>query len=169
MFTPEQWVIQQKIYEADKQKKQELLTKTVDNLRVGEMQPERDHEVAGEKTVVGDDHNRKWRMAEDGGYISFTMKVDPVEINTLICTYWGTENRGRIFDIYVDDKIIATVDLNKYKSSKFYDITYPVLPELTRGKTSVKIKFVPKKNNSAGPLYGAKMVKGDVNGLIDSN
>lgn len=169
VFTPRQWAEQQKVYEAEKQKQQELETRTVDNLRIGEMQPERDHELVGEKTVTGDEHNRKWRMAEDSGYFSFTMKVDPSANNTLVCTYWGMDNRGRIFDIYVNDIKIATEDLNKYKASKMYEIAYPISPELTKSKLTAKIKFVPKARNSAGPLYGAKIVKGDVSGLISSD
>ena len=161
--------VQKKIYEAEKIKQQELEARTVDNLRIGEMQPERDHELIGEKTITGDEHNRKWRMAEDSGYFSFTMKVDPSATNTLICTYWGMDNRGRTFDIYVNDVKIATEDINKYKASKFYDIAYSIPIEVTRYKLSAKIKFVPKEHNSAGPLYGAKIVKGDVGGLINSN
>lgn len=169
VFTPQQWTVQKKIYEAEKLKQQELEARTVDNLRIGEMQPERDHELTGEKTVTGDEHNRKWRMAEDSGYFSFTMKVDPSAINTLICTYWGMDNRGRTFDIYVNDVKIATEDINKYKGSKFYDIPYSIPNEVTRYKLSAKIKFVPKEHNAAGPLYGAKIVTGDVSGLIKSN
>ena len=169
VFTPQQWTVQQKIYEADKQKQQQLEARTVDNLRIGEMQPERDHELIGEKTVTGDEHNRKWRMAEDSGYFSFTMKVDPSANNTLVCTYWGADNRGKAFDIYVNDVKIATEDLNKYKASKMYEITYPISLDLTKYKLTANIKFVPKAQNTAGPLYGAKIVKGDVSGLINSN
>ncbi len=139
--------------------------RTVDVLRVGEMQPERDHEFTGERIFTGDSHNRKWRTARDSGYFAFTMKVDPSDSNTLVCTYWGEDNRGRTFDILVNDTRIATEDLTKYKMSKFYDIGYPIPKELTRQKSSVLIKFVPKKNNSAGPVYGVRMVKGDLTGL----
>jgi uncharacterized protein len=169
VFTPQQWLDQQKVYEAEKRKQQELEARTVDNLRIGEMQPERDHELIGEKIITGDEHNRKWRMAEDSGYFSFTMKVDPTANNTLVCTYWGMDNRGRTFDIYVNDIKIATEDLNKYKASKFYEITYPIALDLTKYKLTARIKFVPKAHNSAGPLYGAKIVKGDVSSLINSN
>ena len=124
------------------------------------MQPERDHNFTGEKITTGDDHNRKWRMAQDSGYFSFTMKVDPKETNTLIATYWGTDNRGRTFDILVNDTVIATEDLNKYKASKFYDISYSIPMQLTEGKNSVVIKFLPKPRNSAGPVYGVRVVKG---------
>jgi DUF1680 family protein len=168
VFTPQQWAVQQKVYEADKQKQQELEARTVDNLRIGEMQPERDHELTGEKTVTGDEHNRKWRTAEDSGYFSFTLKVDPSANNTLVCTYWGMDNRGRAFDIYVNDVKIASEDLNKYKASKFYEIAYPISLDITKYKLTAKIKFVPKPQNTAGPVYGAKIVKGDVSGLTHS-
>ncbi len=79
------------------------------------------------------------------------------------------DNRGRNFDIYVDGTKIAGEDLNKYKGSKFYDVVYPIPQDLTNGKTKTVIKFIPKPNNSAGPVYGAKMVKGDVSGLINAN
>ena len=169
VFTPQEWALQQKIYESDKQKQKELEAHTVDELRMGEMQPERDHELGGEKLTTGDDHNRKWRMAGEEGFISFNMKLDPSAANTLVCTYWGMDNRGRIFDIYVNDVKIATEDLNKYKSSRFYDITYPIPQEVTKYKLNASIRLVPKKNNSAGPVYGAKMVKGDITGLILSH
>ena len=169
VFTPENWAVQQKKYEAAKQKQKELDAKTVDNLRIGEMQPERDHELVAEKSVTGDEHNRKWRLAEDSGFITFNMKVDGSLLNTLVCTYWGMDNRGRVFDIFVNDTKIATEDLNKYKESKFYEIAYIIPETITKNNSTVKIKIVPKSNNAAGPFYGAKMIKGDVAGLIQTN
>jgi uncharacterized protein len=169
VFTPQQWALQQKVYEAEKRKRKALEERTVDILRMGEMQPERDHELAVEKSTTGDEHNRKWRSAEDSGYISFKMKLDSSAQNTLVCTYWGMDNRGRTFDIYLDETKIATEDLNKFKSSKFYEIAYPVPLQLTKSKLSGIIKFVPKAKNSAGPIYGVRMVRGDASGLINSN
>ena len=168
VFTPEQWVVQQKKYETEKQNQKELEARTVDNLRIGEMQPERDHELVAEKSITGDEHNRKWRSAEDSGYISFTMKLDPSAVNNLVCTYWGMDNRGRAFDIFVNGQKIATEDLNKYKGSKFYEIAYPIPQEITKYKLMAIIKFVPQKRNAAGPIYGAKIIKGGIQGLINS-
>ena len=166
VFTPENWAVQQKKYEAAKQKQKELDARTVDNLRIGEMQPERDHELVAEKSVTGDEHNKKWRLASDSGFITFNMKVDSSLFNTLVCTYWGMDNRGRVFDIFVNDTMVATEDLNNYKESKFYDIAYAIPKAIPKDKRMVKIKIVPKSKNAAGPLYGAKIIKGDVAGLI---
>ena len=154
VFTPQSWVEQQKLYEAEKRRRREIEAATVDLLRLGEMQPERDHAFSGEKIITGEEHNRKWRIAEPGGYFTFTMKVDSAKTNSLLCTYWGMDNRGRTFDILVNDVKIATEDINKYKASKFYDIVYPVPAELTKGKDKVTIRFQPKAHNMVGPVYG---------------
>lgn len=159
VFTPAAWTQQQQVYEAARKAEKELEARTVDILRIGEMQPERDHELTGEKTFTEEDHGRKWRIARPGGHFSFSMKVAPDSRNTLICTYWGMDNRGRNFEIQVDGKTIATEDLNRYKASKFYDISYIIPEELTKGKQSVIIKFMPKPQNSAGPLYGSRVIK----------
>lgn len=159
VFTPAAWAAQQQVYEARKKEERELEARTIDILRTGEMQPERDHDFTGERTATEEDHGRKWRMARPGGFFSFNMKVSPDSKNTLICTYWGMDNRGRNFDIQVNGQTIATEDLNRYKASKFYDISYIIPEELTKGKQSVIIKFVPKPQNSAGPLYGSRMIR----------
>jgi hypothetical protein len=93
------------------------------------------------------------------------MKVDPSDVNTLICTYWGSDNRGRIFDILVNDVKIGTEDLVKFKMNKFYDIGYPIPKELTASKTSITVKLIARRNTGVGPVYGIRMAKGDVSNL----
>ncbi|HET9053080.1 MAG TPA: DUF6805 domain-containing protein, partial [Cyclobacteriaceae bacterium] len=159
VFTPDKWKEQQKVYAEQKKAAYELEQSTVDILRVGEMQPERDHNLSGENTEAGEDHTRKFRTAHRGGSFTFTMKVIPGFSYILVNTYWGMDNRGRVFDILVDDEVIATEDINKYKDSKFYDIQYRIPSKLTNGKNSITITFRAKKNNEAGPIYGVRLVK----------
>ncbi|MDO3625325.1 glycoside hydrolase family 127 protein [Mucilaginibacter sp. BT774] len=159
VFSPETWAAQQKAYQEDLKKQQALEAHTTDVIRLGEMQPERDHNFTGEHEITGEDHQKKWRSTENGGFLSFEMKTDTGSRNTLINTYWGMDNRGRVFDILVDGAKIATEDLNKYKESKFYNISYDIPVELTKGKSKVTIKLLPKAGNGAGPIYGCRMVK----------
>lgn len=159
VFTPELWAVQQKAYDEQRKKQQELEARTTDLIRLGEMQPERDHDFKGEHETMGEDHQKKWRAAENGGYLSYSLKTDPNAQNTLINTYWGMDNRDRVFDIWIDDVKLATEDLNKYKESRFYDISYIIPIELTKGKKNVTVKLAAKPRNSAGPVYGCRMVK----------
>jgi hypothetical protein len=154
LFTPQKWAEQQKLYEAERQRRHEIEVKTVDLLRLGEMQPERDHDFAGDKVNTGEEHTKKYRVAYPGGYFSFSLKVDPAAANSLLCTYWGMDNRGRTFDILVNEVKIATEDLNKYKASRFYEIVYPIPADLTKGKDKVTITFKPAAQNMVGPVYG---------------
>lgn len=162
LFTPQGWAEQQKVYEAERKRRHEIESKTVDLLRLGEMQPERDHDFTGDKIITGEEHTKKYRIAHSGGYFSFTLKVDPGKTNNLLCMYWGMDNRGRTFDILVNDVKVATEDLNKYKASKFYEIVYAIPADLTKGKDKVTITFRPAVNNMAGPVYGeVRMMKAE--------
>ena len=64
------------------------------------------------------------------------------------------DNRGRVFYIFIDNVKIATEDINKYKASKFYDISYAIPAELTKGKEKVTVKFQAQPGNNVGPVYG---------------
>jgi DUF1680 family protein len=159
VFTEQAWKEQQLVYEQRRKLEYVREQSTTDIIRLGEMQPERDHEFTGENTEAGEAHTHKYRVANEGGYFSFTMKVVPDFSHTLIATYWGMDNRGRQFDILVDGERLASEDLNKYKESRFHDITYRIPVALTNGKTKVTIRFQPKEKNSAGPVYGVRLVK----------
>lgn len=163
VFTPDEWRDEQKRYEEKKRTAYEMESSTIDILRVGEMQPERDHNFEGEKLENGEAHTRKFRVANDGGYFSFDMKVVPGFSYNLVATYWGMDNRGRTFDILVDGEKIVTEDINKYKQSRFYDITYRIPSKLVEGKTTIKITFQAAPGNQAGPVYGVRLVKESIN------
>ena len=153
LFNPGEWKTRQQEYEAEKRRQRKMDSLTIDALRIGEMQPERDHELTGEDSFTGEAHGKKWR-ATRGGSLFFTMKVSAVGANELLLSYWGMDNRNRTFDIFVDGSLVATEDINKYKASKFYDITYPIPAALTSGKEKVRIELRAKPRNNVGPLYG---------------
>ena len=161
LFTPEGWAVQQEKYKEERIKAQELEARTIDRLRLGEMQPERDHSFTGENLHSGEAHGRQWRATEDGGYFSFVMKVDSAAANTLLCAYWGDDHRGRLFDIQVDGQTIATQNLGSFRQSKFYEMAYPLPPELVRGKQTVTVRFVARSaQNGVGPVSGTiRMVR----------
>lgn len=157
-FTTQSWAQQQAAYEAEKERLRKLEEKTVDVLRLGEMQPERDHNVTGEKTVSGEANDRTYRDADEHGWFSFHMNVLPVTENTLMLTYWGSERGRKMFDIFVDDIKIGTQELNSNDPGKFFDVNYVLAPALTNNKTSVTVKLVALPGKRVGALYGARVV-----------
>ena len=87
------------------------------------------------------------------------MKILPHEAMTLNCRYWGGERKDHLFDIAVDNQIIATQDLKSIAPGHFVDLEYKIPASLTRGKTEVKVEFQAHAGKTAGGLYGCQMLK----------
>lgn len=158
-FTEEGWKKQQAAYEAEKERIKELERRTVDVVRLGEMQPERDHNVKGEKTWVGEANDRTFREADEHGWFSCDVRVMPGEENTVMFTYWGSERGRKMFDILVDDTKLGTQELNSNDPGHFFDVSYKLPAELTKGKEKVTIKFVALPGKRVGAVYSCRIVK----------
>ena len=136
-----------------------LEARTVDFFQPGEMQPERDHHVLGDKSAPGEYLGRKFRHAWDGGWFSFQMKADAAAKNQLLCTWWGDETGPRQFDILVDEVKIASQRLARDQPGQFWDATYPMPNDLTQGKTNVTVKLQAQPGNYAGGLFGCRILR----------
>jgi len=158
-LTESSWTSRQAARAAGIQARQEIEMRTVDWFQPGEMQPERDHNVQGEKTDPGEFNGRKFRHAVDGGWFSFEMKVAAAKANQLICTWWGSENGLRTFDILVDGQKLATQTLLNNQPGQFWETTNALPAESVRDKQQVTVKFAARPGNFAGGLYGCRMVR----------
>ncbi len=160
LFTPQQWVLREADYKAELERARRLEEMTVDFAQPGEMQPERDHNMQAERSETGEHSSRKWRHARDGGWVSFDLKVLPGQPVSLVCTYWGGETGARTFDVLVGSVKIATQSLQNNKPGEFFDVTYAIPDELTRGKTKITVRFQPHPGNTAGGFYGLRVIRG---------
>lgn len=159
-FTPQQWVVREADYKAELERARRLEAMTIDFAQPGEMQPERDHNMQGERTDAGEHSGRKWRHARDGGWVSFDLKVPPDEPVSLVCTYWGSETGPRNFDILADGVKIATQSLQNDKPGQFFEVMYAIPEELTRGKIKITVRFQAQPGNTAGGFYGLRIING---------
>lgn len=159
LFTQEEWAVQEARYRAEEAEAKALAARTADYLAIGEMQPERDHQLKGEKTESGDFNSRKWRHATDGGWFSFVLKTAGDGPQDLILTYWGSDRGNRVFDILVEGTKLATQTLENNKPEVFYDQTYPLPAELLKGKKTITVRLQAHPGKWAGGLYGARVVK----------
>lgn len=66
-----------------------------------------------------------------------------------------------MFDILVDGVKIASQSLHNDKPEEFFDVTYAIPEELTRGKSKVTVRFQAKPHNIAGGLYGVRIIRRD--------
>ncbi|MBI1390010.1 MAG: hypothetical protein GC154_16335 [bacterium] len=161
VLTQEQWKAREALIREKEKRERELEARTVDVMRIGEMQPERDHNLKGEKTETGAFNGMKWRHAVDGGWFSFTMKCDPEQSQSLICTYWGGDSGARHFDVTIDGEKVDEVTLNNNAPGEFFDKTIPIDQALTDGKKSITVRFQAHPGNMAGGLFFCRLVRND--------
>lgn len=159
LFTEADWQKREAEYRAEQARLQKLEARTIDMLRIGEMQPERDHNLQGEKTAAGDFMGRKWRHASDGGWFSFELKITGNEPLQLMCTYWGSDSGGRMFDVLVDGVKVATQTLNNKHPGKFFDEIYALPKSLIRGKEKITVRLQARPGQMAGGLFGCRVLK----------
>lgn len=153
-FTDAQWAKEEVAFAAEQKRQSELAARSVDVMHLGEMQPERDHDLKSDISYPVVYRGRNGRDARTGGFFSFRMKVRPGAL-ILQASYWADE-RKRLFHISIDGTRIASQTLRPDKPV-FFDVDYPIPEALTRGKESVEVRFEPEPGNTAGPVFGCRI------------
>lgn len=157
-FTKAAWNEREQEYVAEKKRQKEIEEKTIDNFRIGEMQPERDHNLkASERSYVSDAFGRKGREARRDNFFSFEMKVQPGIKQSLLLTYIG-DDKDRKFDILIDGVKIATEEWKGGKTGKFYDVEYKIPDELIKGKEILTVRIEANYSKTAGRIFGARII-----------
>ena len=145
-------------------KEAELAKRAVDSVKIGDAASEKAHGLAGERTnsgtgLYGEHHEHHWRDANSGGFFSYRLAVgDAPGGRTLVAKYYARERGKRAFDVLVDGTRIYTENLIDNKCPAFVFTEMPIPKELVAGKKDVELRFVPKKGNMAGGLFGLWLV-----------
>lgn len=151
---------------AEEKARLDLEARTLDRITPGEQQPEVEHAFAGEKTETGSHVGRRWRAAT--GWFGYELRLPssaalsadtPLELRL---TYFAHE-RGRQFDIVIDDRVIASVDLQGQHHERFIDVAYTIPADLVRAALTanrpLSVKFVAHKNSRTANLYDLRLVR----------
>jgi len=158
-FTNAGWAARQKEYEDEKKREKEIEEKTIDYFRVGEMQPERDHNLtASERSYVSHALGIAGREARSGNYFSFEMKVDNSVKNNLLLKFIG-DDKDRKFDILIDGTRIATEEWKGGQTGKFYEKEYSIPAELIANKSKITVRIEANYGKTAGRIFGARVIK----------
>ena len=149
---------QRKVAEAERLER-ELAERTIDGIRIGEQQPEVDHNLQFEKSESGiGPEGRRWRHASDGGWFSYELRGPSAGTKAaLYAVYWGPD-AGREFEIVVDGNVIAVETLRGGKPG-FFEVEYPLKDTVISGKEKVSIRFQAKPGNTAGGVFDLRIVK----------
>lgn len=158
-YTQPQWDKAEEEFRAEEARVRDLESRTIDSVRVGEMQPERDHKLQSEKNDVREANGRSFRTAMADGWFSLTLKADPTVTNQLVVTYWGNDRLRPSFDILVNGLKIASEKLEGRPANAFYDVIYDIPVAALEGKTSLEVKIATEKGRTSGSFCGMRVVR----------
>jgi len=140
--------------------KLDLEKSTIDQVAIGEQQPETDHAMQLEKSNKGNNLNEFFREASDGGYFSYDLSTKSEIDLCLMVRYWGAEWGNRKFDISIDDEKLVTEDnTSKWNQSMFKDVVYLIPDSMVKGKAHVRVKFQSLPGSTAGAVYYLRLVR----------
>ena len=152
-FTPAGWQAEEAQIAAAAADERDLAARSVDVMHLGEMQPERDHDLKAKNSFAVTYRGRHGRDARAPGFFEWVAKVRPGPL-MLQATYWG-EERNKLFDILVDGTRIATQKIEGNAPGEFFSVDYPIPEALTRGKQTVVVRVEPANPQTrVPPVFG---------------
>lgn len=131
-----------------------LEQQTIDQIALGEQQPEADHHFQGNQSNVGGELGAFWRSTTD--WISYDLRNNEQNAQKIRITF-GNENRARDFDILIDNQLFKSVQFEAVKSRKPFEVDYELPAEWN--KKLINIKFVAKNKQSTGAIYSIRLMK----------
>ncbi|MDR1414719.1 MAG: glycoside hydrolase family 127 protein [Odoribacteraceae bacterium] len=159
LFTPAGWRDQQAAYEAERARVEELNKVTVDYITLGEMQPERDHNLESRESRVGDFRGKKFRYAYPNGHISFDMKVPADNAPArLLMTFWGGDAGKDHFEILVDGQRLRLFT-PEGKDGDFAENIIELPADITRGKSTIRITLKGHEKSRVTAIYNCRMMR----------
>ena len=161
-FTDAEWQAAETAYREEERRQKDISDRTIDFIRIGEMQPERDHNLVAEKTDIRDSNGRGFRTPLEAGHFEFDLKVADAGVNQLLITYWGNERFDPQFEVLVDGQLLVKETLPHRKNNAFFDELHPIPVEWTQGKSKVRIAVRAIPSHPAGSVAGARTLR--VNG-----
>ncbi len=159
-FSQEEWERNEAEYRAEESRQQDLASRTVDQVTIGEMQPERDHNLKSERNDVRDANGRSFRTVLPGGWFEVGLKVDQTKPATLVVTYWGNDRLWPDFKILVDGIELASEDLAGRPANRFFDVEYPLPSSALKGKAAVTVRVQPREGKSGPSVAAIRSVRG---------
>ena len=111
----------------------------------------------GENTSVARVEGRTGRGGR--GWFSYDLPFGSTPPATLVVTYHADQRRERTFEIFVDGARVGEQTLARSTKPEFFDVEYPMPPDLIAGKSGVTVRFEATGGNEMGPVFGIRLIR----------
>jgi len=135
-----------------------LNARTVDQVKPGEQQPEKEHNLQFDRNQTGFTMDRLWRRPST--WFSYDLKNPKLPNLTLLVTYNGNDVNGT-FLIKINNEPIKTVTLTDGKKGQFYNEEYQIPTEVLQRATGeiLTVKFEAAAGSRPGGIYDVRLLR----------
>ncbi len=154
-FTAAEWPAIEASYAADAKARADIRARTVDIMRLGEQQPEADHNFKGTPNTVDTGNLTVRNRMVNNGFFQFDLKTAPGPL-VLQVSYEGSA-RDKDFDILVDGQVLAHETLAGPRTATYNVRQYTVPQALTQG-AQITLRFEGHRDQWAA-VYEARLIK----------
>lgn len=142
-----------KEHEARLARRKEFESIQIDSIPLGNDQYELLHNIQGHDTGAVTFNGMMLRHAwGKDGWFSYDMKVNPSGPNYLLAKYFSP-NKGRTFNIYVNEELLIEETIEDVKPDDFYDKYYEIPEKYTKGQEMIRIKFAVRGDSFVGGIF----------------
>ena len=156
LFTPSEYNKRTADLAAERERQRKLEEATVTFVAPGDPQAERAVNQQGEDTSIVRADGRPGRRA--GKWFSYDMTVDSSRSVALVVTYNSDTRRTRRFDVIVEGQRVGEQTIPESSESRFFDVQYPISPELVRGRQKVSVRFQAAGGSETAPVFGVRII-----------
>jgi len=157
LFTPSEYNKRFADLAAERERQRKLEEATVTFVAPGDPQAERAVNQQGEDTSIVRADGRPGRRA--GKWFSYDMTVDLSRSVALVVTYNSDTRRTRTFDVIVEGQRVGEQTIPESSESRFFDVQYPIPPELVRGRQKVSVRFQAAGGSETAPVFGVRIIR----------
>lgn len=168
LLTAAEWAAREAELRAAASARKALDGATIDWITPGYQQPEVEHAFLDSGSEIEDFGGRKGRLARNGAWFSYEIRVDPAAPVSLVITYWGGVWHERVFDLLIGGQPVTEQRLLTNKPGDFFERVIPLPAELTTGRQRITIRFQSRPGDIAGAVYGLRIMAASAAAAYDT-
>ena len=159
VLTPSEFEKRKTELAAERNRQRTLDSATVSYVAAAGPDAEKPFNQQGDGSSIVRVEGRAGRRA--GNWFSYDLPIDASRPLVLVVTYHADQRRARSFEILVDGTRVGQQSIPESSEPRFFDVTYPLAADLTRGKEKITVRFQAASGSEVPGVFGVRVVRAE--------
>lgn len=157
VLTPAELATRSSELNAERTRVRALDAATIVSVSPGDRDSETRFNQQGAETSVIRTDGRNGRRAIQ--WFSYDLPIDGLTPIAIVATYNSDQRRPRRFDVLANGTLLKSESHPQSSVSRFYDVEYPMAPELVRDRQRLTVRFQAADGLEVTPVFAVRIVR----------